>query len=378
MLRRLRSFLPAVSVAVLVAAMIVVSPVRFVGADDPKPADPKPADPKPVDPKPGDPKPADPMPADPGMADPAPAPVPAPPPAAGPAKPDPVLLSAAYDELTRLTALLKKSKSESADILASLDAVAKSIIGLSPNDEAGAATFEKDRDTYLGKAEKLLEDAMTLVKIRPNTTANERDDANVKAASILGLCRPDSASKHLIAALEQIFKAKGYTPPTALYDEGFKSIGLLGDKDGGKYLQEWIKYDNTANVPERIKAAFDAMAIFKNFKGFPERHDMVEKICRTMIGVEHAAEVNKSKEDKAQKLVWDKIKPAVIKALQVLSKEPKDKNNNLLGSVKTFDEWFRLNDKPKNAAWLDPKPAPAAPPAVPAPAGAPAAPAPGK
>ncbi len=374
MRRVLRSSLPALSVAALVAAMFASSPVRHVRADDPKPADPKPADPKPEDPKPEDPKPADPGMADPGMADPVPAPAPA-----GAAKPEPIFLKDAIVELARLKVMLQKSKSETADILASLDAVAKGIIGLAPNDEASAATLEKDRDDYLKDAEKLLGEALTLVRIRPNTTANERDDVNVKAASILGLCRPAPATKILITSLEQhIFKAKGYTPPTLLYDEAFKSIGLLGDKEGGKYLQDWIKYDNSPNQPERIKAAFEAMVIFKNFKGFPDRHDMVEKICRTFIGVEHAAEVNKSKEDKAQKLVWDKIKPAVIKALQVLSKDPKDKNNNFLGSVKAFDEWFRLNDKPKNAAWAEPKAAPPAPPA--APAGAPVAPpaAPGK
>jgi len=347
MLRAFRSYVPAASVAALVAALLAASPLRDVRADDPKPADPKPADPKPDDPKAPDP----------GMADPAPVPPPVP---DGPAKPEPILLRDAHDELVRLTALLKKSKSETADILASLDAVAKAIIGLAPNDEAGAATFDKDRDAYMKPAEKLLIDALVLVKIRPNTTANERDDVNVKAAQILGNCRPD-VSEDIKNALEQrVFKAKGYTPPTLLYDEAFRAIGLLGHKKGGEYLQEWIRYDNTANVPERIKSAFEAMAIFKNFKGL-ERHDMVEKICRKMLGVEHAAEVNKTKEDKAQKQVWDKIKPAVIKALQVLAKEPKDKNNNLLGSVKAFDEWYRLNDKPKNPAWVDPKPVPAAP-----------------
>lgn len=333
MLRTLRTSLPAVSFAALVAAALAVAPVRIVRADDPKPADPKPADPKPADPKPEDPKPADPKPADPkpeepkpeepGMGDPAmgdpAAPPAAPDPAAAKPANEPVLIGAAHDELSRLNGLLRKSKSESADILASEDAVAKSILGLAPNDEAGAATFEKDRDAYMKAAEKLLIEALVLVKIRANTTSNERDDVNVKAAEILGLCRPD-VTKDIINALEnRIFKAKGYTPPTGLYDAAFKSIGLLGDKEGGKYLQDWIKYDNSPNQPERIKAAFEAMTVFKNYKG-SDRHDMVEKICRTFVGVEHAAEVNKSKEDKAQKQVWDKIKPAVIKALQVLAK----------------------------------------------------------
>ena len=397
MLRFHRSSIPFTGFAAVLVAILASTPARFVRADDPKPTDPKPADPKPADPKPADPKPADPAMADPGMApaDPAmgtpiaptpPAPgaaapvVPATPAAVAPAAAEPVLIKDATNELERLKALLKKAKSENADILASQDAVAKGILNLAPDvpaaDEPAKAAFEKAKDGYMNEAEKLMVEALELVRVRATTKANERDDVNIKAAQILATCRPD-VTKKIIDALDlKIFKAKDYTPPTSLYDETFKAIGLLGKRlEGSEYLQSWIKYDNTPIMVDRIKAAFEAMVLFKNFKG-AERNDMVKKILTTFIGVEHGAEVNKSKDDRAQKQVWDKIKPAVIKALQVLSKEPKDKNNNLLGSVKAFDEWFKLHDKPKDPAWVDPKPAPAAPAGGAAP-GAPAAPAPG-
>ena len=378
-----RSSVPLAGLVAIILASMSSTPTRFVRADDPKP----------VDPKPVDPKPADPAPAAPGMDEPAmdgtpmgptPAPDPAAPDAgapAAPATPAPaatVAMKDAMSELDRLKAFLKKGKSETADILASLDAVANAILHVvpdvapAPDDAAGLAAFEKEKDRFMKIAEGLLLDAFEISRVKPGskTATNERDDVNVKAAQILGTCRPD-VTMAIINSLEtKIFKAKDYTPPTALYDEAFKSIGLLGHKEGGKYLLSWIKYDNSPNQPDRIKAAFEAMVFFKNFKGL-DRLDAVKTICRTFAGVEHAAEVNKTKEDRAQKQVWDKIKPAVIKATQVFAKEPKDKNGNQMGSIKALDEWFRDNDRPKNPVWVDPKPEAPAP-------GAPAAPAPGK
>jgi hypothetical protein len=379
MLRLHRSTVPFTAFAGVLVAILASTPARFVRADTPKPADPKPADPKPADPKPADPAMGEPgmdAPVDPAMG------APMAPPAAPAA--EPVYIKDAMSELERLKALLKKSKSENADILASEDAVAKGILNLAPDvpvgdDPLAKAAFDKARDAYMKEAEKLLVEALELVRVRANTKANERDDVNVKAAQILATCRPEVTGAIIDALETRIFKAKDYTPPTSLYDEAFKAIGVLGDRKlGGPYLASWIKYDNSPNMPDRIKAAFAAMPLFKSWKG-SERLENVKSICRTFIGVEHAAEVNKTKEDRAQKVVWDKIKPEVIKALQALAKSPKDKNNNLLGSVKTFNDWFQDHDKPRDPAWVDPKPASGAPavPAGGAAPGAPAAPAPG-
>ncbi len=370
-------FSRSISLAALVAGLAWGPALRSSLADEPmpgKPADPKPADPKPAEPptpadpaKPADPKPSEPpapadpaKPADPKPADPKPADPAVPPPAADK---DAVLLSDALQELTRLKEYLKKPKADNQDIIASLEACEKAYHHVTPNvpvaDPAGQTAFEKDREAFWKEAEKLFVDALELVRVRPNTAANERDDVNVKAAQILGKTRP-GVTKAIISVLEtKVFKAKTYTPPTTLYDEAFKAIGLLNDhKDGWAYCTEWIKYDNQPVVVDRIKAAFDALALFKDVKG-AARKPAVEKIIRTFSGVEHGAEVNKSKEDQAQKRVWDKIKPAVIKALQALSREPKGTDGNLLANVKAFEAWFRDNDNARNPAWVEAKPEPA-------------------
>lgn len=365
-------FPPSLFVAALVASLSLAPSAPVFAADEPtppkapsqpvKPADPKPAEPPapvPTEPeKPADPQPADPKPADPAV--PPPADPNAPAPAAPAVDKDAVTLADALQELVRLKEYLKKPKSDNQDIIAALEASAKAYHHVTPNvpaaDAVAQAAFEKEREVFWKQAETLFVDAFELVRVRPAMAANERDDVNVKAVQILGATRPQ-VTKDITAVLEtKVFKAKLYTPPTTLYDEAFKAIGTLNEhKVGLPYCLEWIKYDNQPVVVDRIKAAFDALALFKDVKG-AIRRAAVEKIIRTFSGVEHGAEVNKSKEDQAQKRVWDKIKPAVIKALQVLSREPKGGDGNLLNNVKGFEAWFRDNDNPRNPAWVDAKP----------------------
>jgi hypothetical protein len=269
-------------------------------------------------------------------------------------------MSDAQQELLRLKEYLKKPKSDNQDIIAALVACEKAYLHVTPNmppaDPAAQTAFEAEREAFWKEAEKYFVDALELVRVRPNTAANERDDVNVKAAQILGKTRP-VVTKAIIGVLEtKIFKAKTYTPPTTLYDEAFKAIGLLNDhKDGWAYCCEWIKYDNQPAVVDRIKAAFDALALFKDVKG-AARKPAVEKIIRTFSGVEHGAEVNKSKEDQAQKRVWDKIRsPPSSRPSKRSAREPKGGDGNLLATVTAFGAWFRDNDSARNPAWTDVK-----------------------
>ncbi len=367
-------FPPSLFVAALVASLSLGSSASAFAGDEPvppkapaepvKPADPKPAEPPapaPTPPAPTEPeKPTDPKPADPAV------PPPADPNAPAPAVPEPgvdkdaVTLADALQELVRLKEYLRKPKSDNQDIIAALEASAKAYRHVTPNvpaaDPVAQAAFEKERELFWKQAESLFVDAFELVRVRPNTAANERDDVNVKAVQILGTTRPQ-VTKAITDVLEmKVFKTRLYTPPTTLYDEAFKALGTLNDhKVGLPYCLDWIKYDNQPVVVDRVKAAFEALALFKDVKG-GVRKVAVEKIIRTFSGVERGAEVNKSKEDQAQKRVWDKIKPAVIKALQVLAHEPKGADGNLLNTVRAFEGWFRDNDNPRNPAWADAKP----------------------
>lgn len=295
------------------------------------------------------------------MADPAPAP------AAGPEAPKrgglanpffdpkaPVTLKDAELEVGRLKDLLKKSKSDNQDILASLEALAKAYVNLVPNDEAGKATFEADSARFWKLAENHFLDAFEVKRVTPNTSANIRDDVNIKAAQILGWCRPEITVKIITILETKIFKAKDYDPPTTLYDEAFKAIALLNTKDGFAYCLDWVKYSTNKGDAERTKAAFEALVLFTEVKG-TVRHELVKKTVTSFIGTESAAERGRTKEEQTQKVVWDKVKGAVIKALQVYCKEPKAKDGALMAKVRDFQDWFRDHDGPRDPAWVDPK-----------------------
>jgi hypothetical protein len=334
------------STALGLAALFGVT--RLAIAEDP----PKP------DPGMGDPGMADPG-ADPGMADPAVVPPAGDPAAPPPKKPEPVLKAKAEEELKLLESHLKQKKGDNnSDILASLDSVANAYHNYAPNDEAGQATLEEDKAKYQKEVEKVFLDAYKLKRINPKAKANERDDVNIKAVQLIATFRPDVTDNLIKILTEVIFKVKedDYKVPQTLIDESFKAVGMLGDKKAGMpWLMTWIKYDNTAGMPERIKAAYDAMVLMKVLEVPGKvRFQIVKDTLKTFPGVEQSAQQNQTKEQRSQKEVWDKIKGSVIKALQYYSQEPKNAKGQLFSTVKEFNEWFRDHDG-SDPLWKDPK-----------------------
>ena len=345
--RRLTSF---VSLAALLGLAGLVGVSRLAVADDPPKGDPGMGDPGMADPGM-----ADPGMADPGMADPAVVP-----PGGDVKKPEPVPKTKAINELALLGGHLKDRKADNGDILASLDSVANAYHNFAPDDEAGQATLDADRLAFQKQAEKLFLEAYKLKRVNAKAKANERDDVNIRAVQHLGTFRPE-VTKEITTILEGvIFKVKDdeYRVPQTLIDESFKAVGSLGNKrDGLPWLMGWIKYDNTEGAPEKIKAAYDAMVLMKvlEVRG-QDRNQIVKDTIRVFIGVEHSASINNDKNQKAQKIVWDKVKGAVIKALQYFSQEPKDEKGAQFGTVELFDKWFREHDKMSDPIWHDEKP----------------------
>ena len=347
-LRRLTVALSLPAFLALWAAGLGASP-RFAAAGDP-----------PMNPAKPDAGMADPAMADPPKADPVPDP-------AGGKKIVPVSIEDAESELGHLKDHLKNNKADNnTDILAALEAVANAyhhMIPVADDAEPGVKDkFEARKKKFIEDAEKEFKEAYEKKRVKGTSKVNDRDDVNIAAVKLLGLTnsdRADTLTNWIIAILTtSIFKAKDYDPPTAIYDESFKAIALLNDHQKGlPFVREWLKYDNSPNAPEKVKAAFDAVILFKDVPG-KERFDIVSKLTTNFVGVENAAEINKDKNQRAQKVVWDKIKPSVIKALQIFCLTPKNKAGTLLASVKDLKAWFDDHDKMNDAAWKDaPKPA---------------------
>lgn len=332
--------------AALLVALLLGPAVPAASADDGKAAPPA----EPGMPEPGkDDAPA--KPDEPAAADAAPMRGGIPNPFWDPKKPVP--LKEAHLEIDRLKDL-RKPKSDNQDIVAALDAAARAYVNLAPNDDAGKATFEADAERFHKEAERAFLDFLKLKKVRPNTSANERDDVNIMAAQILAWCRPE-VSRALIDAMDKsVLEPKDYDPPSTLFDETFKALALLNTKEGFEYCRKWTKYSTKKGDAERTKAAFDALALFTDVKG-SARHDLVKVTLRTFIGTESAADRGATKEEQTQKGVWDKIKGAVIRTMQVYTKQPKASDGKLIGKLKDFDQWFRDNDSPRNPVWSDPE-----------------------
>jgi hypothetical protein len=339
----------------LALGLIALTPLAFVpvarAEDPPMPPDPGMGDPGMGEPAMDDPGMADPGMADPGMADPAA-------PATPTVKCEMVEASA---ELNRLKEYLKNKNADNGDITAAMDAVMKCYKGF-------VGSTLPDETKYLADVEKELMKTFLLTKVKPNTETNLRDDVNIKAAQLLAFARP-GMTKDIKDALEsKIFKAKEYKPAPTFVDEAFKAIGLLNDhKVGLRYLidEYTTKFDNTAGRPERIKAAWEALLLFKDVS-MDERYEVVKNAVKTYVGPEHSAEVNKTADDRMRKDVWDKIKGAVIKTVQSFAKDPKDEKGNVIATMKGIEDWFRDNDKKGKPPWekdakpgTSPAPAPA-------------------
>ena len=344
------------------AALWLGGAAYFGGAASLAVAGDPPMNPTKPDPGMADPAKPDPAKPDPGMGDPAMA-DPAKPADPNAAKVAPVPVADAQAELTHLKEYLKNSKSDNGDILAALDAVEKAYHNLAvpPDGDTTKAAVEADNLKFREAAEKAYLEAFEKKRIKGTAKTNDRDDVNIKAIQILGKTGGERAEKlttTITQALDQrIFKAKDYDVPTTIYDESFKAIAILNDKKVGlPFVRDWLKFDNSPNAPEKVKAAFDAVVLFKDVNG-PTRQDIVKKLTTDFVGVENAAEINKDKDQRSKKVVWDKIKPSVIKALQVFCGSPKGKAGALLASVKDLKAWYDDHDKPRDPAWVDAKPA---------------------
>jgi hypothetical protein len=133
----------------------------------------------------------------------------------------------------------------------------------------------------------------------------------------------------------------------------FATIAALADaRNGGvAYLGSWIRYDNTGDVPERIRAALDAIATLGRLPG-SDRHGLVAKAVTVFAPVENAAEhATPAAKGRNPKVVWDRVRPSVIRLLQRLCGEPKAADGSLLATAAEFEVWFRAHKDPRKAPW---------------------------
>ena len=295
----------------------------------------------------------------------------APPPAANPGGGAPVKKVRVKDaryELSRLADLLRNKQSENADILAAIDAVKAAYDHLAPDLVRDATTgtdvedvkgFEAAKKAFHADAEKEFYRALTLTKVVAPET-NARDDVNVKAAQTIAGDRYEArerAVKELAAFMETTVPArqKSMKVPPALYAAVFGALGAIADEENGgvAYLRTWIKFDNTGDLPVRIRAAYDAMTKVKAIHGHV-RHEFALATVILFSPIESAAEHPSATDASTNpKAYWDPMRPSVIRMLQVFCREPKEKDGGLMSTVAAFEIFLRAHKDVRKAPWSD-------------------------
>ena len=303
---------------------------------------------------------------------------------------EPVPLTRAEEALGRLNKSLKNRKSINEQLIANLDEVAEAYHNLeaplppelqeipdgAPEEEAKAiksanekltrgyeaemAKFEAAQKKFRKDAQKAFIKAFKLTKIHKPTETNQRDDVNIKAVEILGNTGDPDVSADIIKALESgQFKAKGYLVPELLLETAFGALGKLNDEKSLAWmLDNFVHTNNDKDRVNQLVAAHKAMILFKDVPG-KTRYAIVEEMVKLYAGTEATA--SQSSTDvkvQAAKQFWDRIKNDAIKVVQVMSGEPTDDQDQVLATMKEFQNWFRDHDNKRDPAWKDPEPKP--------------------
>lgn len=285
---------------------------------------------------------------------------------------DPIPIEQGHTDLVTLEQQMKKGKTPNEDILGSLDAVFKAY--KNPKDldpvaddasedvkKAHAAAVEKhkkDVATFRKKSEKAFVDALTLQRINKNTKSNEREDVNIKGAVLLGETGNPDLSNDIMKAIEtRLANARDYTVSTGLWEAAFAALGKLGSEKSLAWIQENYTHAKSSppEVVDQLVAAHKAIPLFKEISG-KLRLSLVDQMLRTYSGTESQAEQSSNDPKKqSAKVFWDRIKTDSIKAVQYLAREPANAEGQALATMKDFLDWFRDNDNPKKAPWIEPK-----------------------
>jgi hypothetical protein len=328
---------------------------------------------------------------------------------------EPIELKAAEAEVGTLAAWVKDKKKPNEDLIGTLGAVQNAFFHIAPPpDEApkdpGADASEEDKKAYQAalktyeQTQKAWQEkvkafqeaaldqlfkALKVVEINAKNKDNLRTDVNLKAAQTIGeiLGSPDLAkyrdakeveklraerAKHLMDVLANDFgKEAGKKELQIAVGVLEATFAALGKTNEPKAL-DWLlkEYTHTRNgqfEEERLVAAHKAMVMFTSPTPVPgkKRHEIVDLFIKGYAGVEANAQQTGGSDAKARaqaqasKAFWDKIKTGVVAVINYYATAPgggpPTKDGQGMTTLKDLSDWWRDNDNPRKAPWVDPK-----------------------
>jgi hypothetical protein len=285
-------------------------------------------------------------------------------------KGDPVEIGQANVELITLTKQLDSSKTQNEDLLESLEAVSRAYHNLvGPTDlpadaneeqkkahEAEKAKFEAAAAKFRKDAEKAFLDAFTLVRINRKTEQNDREDVNIKAAQVIGLTKNVDLAGKLQGDIEnKLMKAK-HQITNGLWEAAFAALAQVADAKTVTWLTK--EFTHTKNSPpeavDQLVAAHKSIPMYAwgDEKIGKLRYDLAEKMITAYSSAEANAEQSKTDPKKqSAKVFWDRIRTDTIRAVQIITKEPKTEDGQMLSMMKEFQDWMRDHKKESDEVW---------------------------
>jgi hypothetical protein len=251
------------------------------------------------------------------------------------------------------------------------------------------SSFQKSVKEWQEAALDQLFKALKVVEYNAKQKDNTRTDVNLKAALAIGdiLGSADLAKYRDAKEVEKLRAERAKQLMDVISNDFGKQTGnreyqiavgtleatfaALGKTNEPKALDWLVKeYTHTRNgqfEEERLVAAHKAMVLFTTPTVVPgkKRHEIVGLVITNYAGVEANAQQTGGSDAKARaqaqasKAFWDKIKTGVIAVINYYATAPgggpPTKEGQGITTLKELNDWWRDNDNPKKAPWVDPK-----------------------
>lgn len=257
--------------------------------------------------------------------------------------------------LDLLDELLSSSRALNEDLLASLDQVEASYLGMSHDvpleNEAAVQKWRK-------RAEKLYLKAFTLVTLdRRDKTRNVREVVNRRAAQIVGRTGHTALWKSLKRGLESKHFRGRHEVSDLMLAEAFDAIAALGDPKALAWMADEFIHTNSSpeKVVDRLVAAQQAFVKFplERVSG-AMRHAIFKRLIQLYPATEAVARQSSNQSAvQSTKRFWDRIRNGVILAAQHFASTPRNEEGEALATMRELAEWFRDHKSVRKAPWAD-------------------------
>ena len=273
---------------------------------------------------------------------------------------DDVALQTAEARLQELTRVLKRTRAENPEIAEALVGVEEAYRHLANDPEPPDGNLDRWREDqdkrmerFRSRAERLFLKALGLEKVNRELDRNERHEIQFQAARALGHTRPETAPAFRRVLEKDLFGGGDYRKDPSFYDVAFRALASLGDPATFDWLlEEAVNADVNDDSQQRATAALEVMMESPDVT--PEQRratvrrliDIYQSYAFHWQNKYDAVAGFRSGSRKFVKIAgvqgtyWMDMRPVVLRALRLFSRDPRTGLPPL--DPKTGQEWETL------------------------------------